>query len=192
MNAYALIGVAIAALVYVPLFIGVWQKKVQQNFATFFLWGLLDAIAAGSILMKGGNFLLPAIYTLLSVTVLIAIMRSKTFKWGLVEWITLSLVFVCMVIWAVAGPTEATIASTIALAIATIPQLKDMWEEPQKALIRSYVGFTLANGVSILGGKDWSIAERFYPTVSTIMTVLCVLVLLRAFMPDRKNPAYGT
>jgi hypothetical protein len=41
-----------------------------------------------------------------------------------------------------------------------------------------YIGFTVANGLSIAGGANWSIEERFYPGVCTATTAVFVIALL--------------
>lgn len=191
MNAYALTGAAIATLVYIPLTVQVWRKQLEQNFATFFLWGLLDAIAAGSIFLKGGNYVLPAMYVVLCGGVPIAILRSRTFVWTWVETMTALLVIGCIIVWAEAGDREATIASTIAVGIAGMPQLVDFWRKPFDGPVYSYVGFTFANGISILAGKNWSIEERFYPTFNTGLTILFVLTIVarRMWLTQRHQAA---
>jgi phosphoglycerol transferase MdoB-like AlkP superfamily enzyme len=182
MNTYALIGAVIAALAYAPLTYNVWRGKITQNFATYALWGSLDTIAAISIFLKDGNFVLPAIYTVLSFGIVVAILRTRTFSWSWLETLISFLVLACIVIWAFSGDRAATIASTIAVAVASIPQLVEFWKKPKEAPLWTYVAFTAANGVSILAGKNWSVEERFYPTVCTVATMLFVLIAARRYL----------
>ena len=77
------------------------------------------------------------------------------------------------------GRRAATIASSFAVAFASIPLLVDFWKKPKEAPIWTYVAFTVANGISILAGKDWSVKERFYPVVCTVLTALFVVVAAR-------------
>ncbi len=187
MNTYALIGAVIAVLAYIPLTVNVWQRKITQNFATYALWGALDTIAAATIFLTNGNFLLPAMYSILSFSVLVAILRARTFSWTWFETLTSALVIVCIIIWAVSGDRAATIASAIAVAIASIPQLVDFWKKPREAPLLTYVAFTAANGISILAGKDWSVEERFYPTVCTIATTLFIFAAARKWLPSHQQ-----
>lgn len=187
MNAYAILGATIAALVYIPLTIQVWRGTLVQNFATYFLWALLDVVAAGSIMLKGGNFLLPAVYVLCCAGVLVGILRTGTFKWTWLEWMISALVLICMIVWAFVGNREATIVSTVAVAFAGVPQLVDFWKKPREAPLLTYLGFTVANGISILAGNDWSIEERFYPTVCTILTIFFVAIAARRWLPQARQ-----
>jgi hypothetical protein len=182
MNTYALLGAVIAVLAYIPLTHGVWKGTITQNFATYALWGALDAIAAVSIVLKEGNFLLPAMYVLLSVGVAAGILRTRTFSWTWLETLISGLVVLCIIIWATSGDRAATIASSLAVVIASIPQFVEFWKKPKEAPMWTYAAFTLANGVSILAGKDWSVEERFYPTVCTIATALFVLTAARRYL----------
>lgn len=182
MNIYALVGAVIAALAYIPLTFGVWKGKITQNFATYALWGALDTIAAGSIILKGGNFLLPAMYVILSIGVAAGILRTRTFSWTWLESLISGLVLVCVIVWAFSGDRAATVASSLAVAIASIPQFVEFWKKPRQAPMWTYVAFTAANSISILAGKDWSIEERFYPAVCTIATILFVIAAARRYL----------
>jgi hypothetical protein len=51
-------------------------------------------------------------------------------------------------------------------------------ETLMQAPVLEYIGFTVANGLSIAGGANWSIEERFYPGVCTATTAVFVIALL--------------
>jgi hypothetical protein len=187
MNACAILGAVVAVLVYIPLTINAWQGTVKLNFVTFLLWGLLDAIAAVSIALEGGNYLLPAIYVLCCFAILVAILHGGTFKWTWVETMTAILVVVCIIVWKTSGSTGATIASSLAVAVAGLPQLVDVWKNPRELPLWAYAGFTLANGASIFAGADWSIKERFYATTCTALTVVFLAVACRRWLPGYRE-----
>ena len=183
MNAYALLGAAFAVLAYIPLTTKVWKKILKQNFATYLLWGLLDVVAAGSIWMKGGNFLLPAIYVGLCCSVLAGILRTRTFSWGRDETITTAFVVLSIIVWILVSDEMATIVSTLGCVAAGYPQLKDLWKNPRGAPVLEYLGFTLANGLSTVAGHNWSIQERFYPAVCTGLVIVFVILGARKWSP---------
>lgn len=184
MNAYALAGAFVALVMYIPLTVLVWRKKLTQNFATYFLWGLLDAVAAGSLWMQKGNFLLPAVYTIACSIVLVAILRTRTFAWSWRETATSLFVVASIAVWFCVDSKTATIVSTIGCVAAGLPQLYDIWKDPRSAPIFTYAGFTVANGLSVLAGRDWSIQERFYSTTSTALTLIFILVSARKWLPQ--------
>lgn len=179
MNPLALAGALLALAMYLPLCISMLKAGVKQNLATFLLWGILDAIAAGSSFLEGGNYMLPTFYVLGCISVIACIVRIGNIQWTLVEWLCSALVVICIVVWSFLGNEPAIVVSTIALAIAGLPQLWDTWRRPHEAAPLIYLGFTVANGLTVLAGKDWTIAERFYPSVCTVLTTLFVLFAAR-------------
>ncbi|MEK7100929.1 MAG: hypothetical protein AAB921_02405 [Patescibacteria group bacterium] len=184
MNAFAIAGALVAVGMYIPLTVNVWNKKLEQNFATFLLWGLLDSIAAGAIFFDGGNFLLPLIYAVLCFGVLIAILRARTFSWSWRESVASAFVIISIVAWFFVSNELATILSTAGLTVASLPQLYDFWKKPQNMPLLTYAGFTAANGLSTIAGADWSIQERLYPASSMIVTIVFVLVGCRKWLPQ--------
>jgi hypothetical protein len=184
MNAYAITGAATAVLVYISLTAKVLGKSVIQNFATYFLWGLLDIIAAIAIGMDHGNFLLPAIYALLSIGVCIVILHTGTFKWSRDETITSAFVFASIIVWFFMNGKMATIVSTTGVVVACWPQLKDLWKNPREAPVFEYMGFAVANALSTMAGHTWSIQERFYGAACTAAAVVIVLVGARKWLPQ--------
>ena len=178
MNIYVLGGAAMAFISYIPLTIAVWRKTLKQNFATYALWGLLDTIAAGSIMLKGGNFLLPAMYVACCFGILIGILRTRTFSWGKLETLISVLVVISIGVWMLVGDREATIVSSVGVGLAGLPQLVDFWKKPVGAPLLEYIGFSIANGLSLYGGADWSISERFYSSVCLALTLSFVLVIV--------------
>ncbi len=183
MNAFAISGAAVAVLMYIPLSVKVWRKALVQNFATYLLWGLLDIIAAGSILMQGGNFLLPVMYALLTIGVLVGILRTRTFTWSWRKIATFLFVVASIIVWFFVSNKAATIVSTLSVVAACVPQLYDIWKEPRDAPVFEYIGFTVANGLSTMAGNDWSVQERFYGASCTIATLLFVYFGARKWLP---------
>lgn len=190
MNAFALMGAAIAALAYLPLIIGTWRKQTELNFGTYLLWSALNAITTLPTVLAGGNYLLSAIYLACSLAVLAGIIKTGGFKWTRVETATTWLVLVCLLIWALGGGRAAIVASTLGVVLASIPQLVDFWKQPSTVPVKVFVLFTIANGLSIFGGNAWTIEERFYSTSCTILTLGFVLVAARKWLPGlRQQPA---
>jgi hypothetical protein len=190
MNAFlAILGAAIAALMYVRLTIQV-LRGLEQNFATYALWGVLDAVAAGSLWMQSGNFLLPAVYVVSCCAVLYAILRARTFTWGWRETATSFFVIASIIVWLFVSNEMATVVSTAGVVAAGLPQLYDIWKKPREAPVFAYVGFAVANMLSTLAGHDWSVQERLYGGACTILTIVLVIIGARKWLPAyRVQPA---
>ena len=184
MNALTLAGSALALLTYFPLWKQIRSGSVKQNLLTWALWSTLDAVIAGTIIVQKGSFLLPVVYALGgSMTVFfIARSRSKA-RWTWFESMVSFLVLASMVIWYVSGSKVATVASTVAMLIAGIPQIADAWKKPKDMPLMAYSSYFVANCLSTAGGKNWSIEERFYPVSAGAFCLLIpVLAAWRVFV----------
>lgn len=188
MNTFAVLGAVVAALMYIPLTWAVWNKTLKQNFATYALWGLLDAVAAASLFVQGGNWLLPAVYVVACSAVLVAILRTRTFFWTWRETATSAFVVASIFVWFFVDEKWATIISTLGVVAAGLPQLDDLRKNPRGAPVLTYVGFTVANALSTMAGHDWSVQERLYGGACTILTIVFVLVGCRKWLPKFREP----
>jgi hypothetical protein len=182
-------GCILTLCLYFPLLKGILTDKVEQSFATWSLWVALDIIALASIIVQKGNFGFLVLYIAGGSTMVIALVMKRQFKWTKFESFALFLVFICLGIWYVSGPKMATIASTLAVVIAGIPQFKDSWIKPDKMTGLTYAGYVLANGLFFFAGKDWSIKERFYAGCCMVLAAaIASVALLRK--PKLKKTKY--
>jgi hypothetical protein len=170
-------GGLLALLLYVPL-IRIVLKGGEQSFATWLLWVLLDAIAMVSTILEKGNSLLLIFYVIGGSTVTVLLLYKKLFKWTWFEWLILTLVIICLVVWKAGGSGTAIVASSLAVFIAGVPQIVELWQKPSKEIGCVYLGYAVAALLSLLGGQGWTIEERFYPGVCA---VLCCLISLASF-----------
>lgn len=186
MHILATVSAVLALALYIPLCWQIWTGKVNQSLATFILWGLLDGIAAVAAYREGGNWFLPAFYTIGCLAVIACLLKARSIVWGMLETIISVMVLICIVAWIKTGNDTAIVISSLALAIASSPQLVDAWKAPAKVPLLTYVGFTVANVLATLAGKDWSIAERFYPGIAALTTLAFVALAARKwFVPKQ-------
>jgi hypothetical protein len=189
MNWYVKLSVILALALYLPLSWQILKKEVEQNMLTFLLWGTLDAVAALSIIRQGGNWYLPAAYVGGCIIVVSSlIVANVPMRWTRFETAIAMLFGICLVGWVVSGPRMATILSTSGVLIATGPQLRDTYKDPSKQPVMIYLGFTVANILSTLGGSSWSIEERLYPAACT---VLCLVVAMLAMRKPHQGFSMG-
>lgn len=186
MNLLAKSAAILAILIYVPTSYQVWRGQMKLNLATFLLWGALDAIAAGSMFVKGGNWSLPAAYVAGVALVIVAMLKARTFTWNKLETITSILVGVSIIVWLTAGPVMATLVSSCSMAIATIPQIWDTVRKPQECTLWVWFAYLIVNIMSTMAGKDWSVSERFYPTTCAVLTGIIFLLGLRKLFRDTR------
>lgn len=176
MNALILAGSLIAILAYFPLWNQIGKSKVEQNLLTHSLWAVLDLVAAATIIVQDGNSLLLIVYFICSTITALFIVKSKgRMVWTRFESFVVSMTIASMIVWYSSGSKMATVASTIALIAAGIPQLVDAWKKPHIMPLLVFCAFLTANLLSTAGGADWSIKERFYPASSASYCFLLVV-----------------
>ncbi|HXF09977.1 MAG TPA: hypothetical protein VN625_04270 [Desulfuromonadaceae bacterium] len=167
-------------LLFVPLVVQTNKDGAAgQSFSTWFLWAIMDSTLAVSTLVKHGNFLLPMGFACGSVFMTGLLISKKRFGWGWIDTTIATMVVGCLVGWYLGGARTAIVCTTIATSLATIPGLIEMWKSPQRIVGNIWGGYTLANGLSLLGGSAWSIEERFTPAIFTGLSLLMYLASLR-------------
>jgi hypothetical protein len=170
------LSLAVALVSYGILIDGLLNSGVKQSFATWMLWTALDVIAMASTFFKDGNAALLIIYCSAGAFISTLLLVKKQFYWSAFEWIVTGLVLLCLVVWGMSGHTMATIVSTLALGIASVPQFRDAWRAPESSPPKIWVGFTLANLLSFIGGAGWTIEDRFYYGFCTILCLALVVL----------------
>ena len=173
------VGIAIAAYLYRILIRGVLNGDIKQSLATWGLWGVLDCITLASIIVQHGNWLVLAFYVIGSLAVCGALAYTKQFGWTWFETGVVGLVLVCVTVWYFGGAMLATVAGTLAIATATLPQLRDSYRMPDRGTVRLWVGFTIVNFLSLVASKSLAIQEVFYPAICVGLTFALVFVNLR-------------
>lgn len=182
MNTLVWAGSILALLTYFPLWKQIRNDEVKQNLLTWVLWGALDAVVAATIIVQGGNFLLPVVYAIGSLVTAYFIWKSRNkTTWTWFETMVALLTIASMIIWYLSGGKMATIVSTTAMLIAGGPQLIDAWKKPTEMPILAYSSFFVANCLSTAGGKSWAIEERFYPASAAIFCGLIAAFAARKF-----------
>ncbi len=185
MNTYNVLSLTLATILYLYLAYQIKKGCAEQNLATWISWGLLDTVAGISLFVQHGNWYLLSVYIAGCILIIICIIGSAKFTWGWVEIVCFALVVVSIVIWKLSSPAYATIISTTGVAIACYPQIKDAILRPKTAPADIYIGFVIVNALSTAAGKSWTIDERLYPGVCT---VLCILIVGPASRKYFNNP----
>lgn len=181
LSADDLAGIAgiICVVAYIPLAVGITKSSVEQSFAAFILWAMLDTIATITTLLEDGNFWLPFTYASGSTIIALLLVLKKQITWSRIETVTSILVVICLVIWFTAGERAGIIASSIAVVIASLPQMVDTFKKPQATPLVPYLIFLSANVLSFIAGRSWTIEERFYPGCAIFLCAVIVLLTRR-------------
>ncbi len=169
----------IGIIAYIILIVGILKTKMEQSFAAFLLWAMLDLIATITTILQDGNFWLPLSNVTGSAVITILLVIKKQVSWSRVETMTSVLVAICLLVWMIAGEKAGIIASSLAVVIASLPQMKETFDKPETTPASAYIVFLLGNLVSFFAGKAWTIEERFYPACSAFLCIVIVVFALR-------------
>lgn len=178
-----LVAGIISMVAYLPLISGIIQNKIEQSFAAFMLWAMIDAIAAVTTVIEEGNFWLPLGNALGSALVAALLMIKGKMAWSRIETMTSTLVIICLVTWYLSGERAGIILSSLAVLTASIPQIIDTFKRPWTTPVVPYIIFLCANIVSFMAGKSWAIEERFYAGCSIMLCVVIILFAVRKVSP---------
>lgn len=170
---------AIGMVAYAVVAIGLLKSDVQQSFAAFLLWSMLDFIATVTTLWQGGNYWLPLANASGSLMITLLLLAKKQAHWSYIETLTSMLVAACLAIWWLAGERSGIVASSLAVVIASIPQMADTYRNPGATPLAAYLIFLASNVVSLLGGKAWTIEERFYAACSVFLCLIIIIFAMR-------------
>lgn len=170
---------AIGIVAYVLLIIALLHTKTEQSFAAFLLWALLDLIAAVTTILADGNYGMALANAIGSTVITVLLIIKKQVSWSWVESMTATLVVICLIVWYAAGEKAGIIASSLAVVIASVPQMVDTYKKPEATPTLIYLVFLTAYIVSLIAGKAWTIEERFYPCCSIFLSVVIVIFSVR-------------
>lgn len=174
-----LLAGVIGVLCYVPLIIGILRSTIEQSFVAFALWALLDIIATLTSILADGNYWLPLSNALGASIVALLLATKKQVKWTWVETSTAILVIICLVLWSTLGENAGIVASSLAVVVASIPQMVDTYKKPNTTPTLVYLAFLFANILSFLAGKSWTIEERFYSACAIFLCLVISIFSLR-------------
>lgn len=174
-----LISGIIGVIAYVLLIAALLRSATEQSFAAFLLWALLDLIATITTILAGGNYWLALANAIGSTVITLVLIYKKQVAWSWVESLTAVLVVVCLFVWYVSGEHAGIIASSLAVVIASIPQMVDTYRKPAATPVMVYITFLTANVVALIGGKAWTIEERFYACCGIFLCSVIVVFSLR-------------
>lgn len=164
---------------YLLLIIGLMKTKAEQSFAAFLLWAMLDFIATITSVLSDGNYWLPLSNAIGSSIITVLLIIKKQVSWSRIETMTTVLVIICLGVWYAAGERAGIIASSLAVLMASIPQMAETYKKPDATPAGAYIVFLIANLVSFVAGRSWMIEERFYAGCSVFLCFVIVILALR-------------
>ena len=178
MNVFTIASFVLSLCLFIPQCVQI-LGGMTQNFATWLLWLAINVVATGTLIVQHGNYLPSAAISAGDVFVCLCILKSWDFYWTRIETFASVLVSMCILTWIILGPRAGTIMSTSAYLIAGLPQIISTYRWPWYTSIPMWLSWFAVSGLSVLGGKIWSIAERLYPSAVSLYCLALSLVATR-------------
>lgn len=147
----------------------------KKSFASFLMWGVLNAIIAFSLYVQAGNWMPVVLYAVTSFLTSICICIKFGMAWRSEDTWIACIALTCMVTRFYVDARYVTIMTTAAVMLVGISQLQDISRNPDLQKSWPWIGFGAAHFCSILAGKEWSVPERLYPTACLLFSLLLIL-----------------
>jgi hypothetical protein len=145
------------------------------SLTTFGLWAALAWISGFTMLKQGANPAVPMVYGVGATATTIVLLFKGRYDLTLQNAIIAALVVTCIVLWKTKGARWALVLSVAAAVFAAVPFIVMTWKAPAVSPIIPSSGFLLANILSFVSAKAWTLEDRLYSGVNIIVCSLLVI-----------------
>lgn len=145
------------------------------SLTTFGLWASLAGITSITMLKQGANPAVPATYGLGAATTAFILLTKGKYNWADFDTVVAIMVVLCVVLWLSSGEKPAFLLSVLAGLIAAVPFLLMTWKAPASSPIIPNTGFFIANLLSFVSAKKWTLQDRLYSGANTVLCAFLVL-----------------
>lgn len=164
-EAYVGLGVVLGIIPQFMVMWGIYKRTMKLSFSTYFIWFLLNLIITTASFLAHGNYALSLSFVLLNLLIALMVLATeRKIVFPTWERFIVLLCVVCMGVWYTTSGAYAVVAASLAVFIAGVPQFAVVYKHPKLTSTLVWLLATLAGLFAVLGGKEWSIVERFYPT----------------------------
>lgn len=180
-EALGILAVLIGLIGYIPYFTTIFSGKTKPHAFTWFVWGLLTAIAfGGQIAGNGGAGAWVTGFTaLVSFTICgLALVKGKR-DFPLADWLCLAGCMLALALWAFTkDPLAAIILITIIDMMAFIPTFRKSYHKPQSEPAFTYALSGLKFVFGIMALSSYSLVTILYPASLVLTNGLFVGMIL--------------
>ena len=170
------LSVIIGALAYLYMILTTVNGTGEGlSLSTFGLWSALAWITVFSTLKQGANPAIPMIYGLGATVTTVVLLIKGRYGWtGFDTAVAISFVG-CILLWLISGPRWALVLSVFSSVLTATPFIVMTWTNPQGSPIVANTGFFLANILSFVSAKAWTLEDRLYSGANIVVCGLLVL-----------------
>jgi len=175
---------------YTPLIIGLIKDAEDKShtFLTWFLYLTLDCIT----MFSGEKVRIDMDPMVFGFAIGSLIMSSILFyqkrfvKCTIIEFTTIILIIICVVVWKLAGSYFALIASITSESIVGIYLIIETYKYPKvKYNLAGYIGFIIISIISVILTKSWSITEVGFALCETILSFIILIPLSKKWWKEK-------
>ncbi len=178
---YAMI--VFALLAYLIIIYGIIWKGKEMNAVTWVLWLILDGVALYGTIQKGEDATLLWIFIAGTGAVALLLLLKRHWAFGWIEIGTCFLVVICLVAMYFGDADQIIWAGSIAIAVAGIPFIKDLFKPDIDADTKQMcVLFFLTTGLSV--------ARTAYLDQNMVFPVFCFIYWIFAMKMAYKEKLY--
>ncbi len=174
-------AVVVGFIGYVPYFTTILSGKTKPHAFTWFVWGLLTAIAFGGQIVGGGGAgtWVTGFTAIISFVIFgLALFRGKR-DFPLADWLCLSGCLLALLVWFLTdSPLGAIVLITLIDLLAFVPTFRKTYRSPESEPAATYVLSAIKFVFGIAALQSFSVLTVLYPASLVLTNGLFVVMLL--------------
>ncbi len=179
---FGIIGGIFSIIALIPYIVGILQKRVKPNRASWIIWNVTNLILLASYFSVGARptIFLPIIYLINTLTVLILSYHYGFSSWSRLDYISLTISGISLVIWILTeNPLLALLMNLVMDAVAYLPTIKKSYLEPLSESNTAWLLFFLGSFFNLFAINSMSFGIMIYPIFNIVTNGILVTVLFR-------------
>lgn len=175
------VAVVLTFIGYVPYIRDTVRGKTKPHIYTWFIWGLVTAIAFGLQISDNAG---PGAFTTLAAAIVCFIIFGFGIRQGDHDITTSDTVFflsslVALALWLFAKqPVLSVILVSVIDMLGFIPTIRKSWKKPHEETLISYATNTFRFGLAILALQNYTLITMLYPITWIIANGLFTIFLI--------------
>lgn len=171
-----------AIIGYLLIISGILYRKETSNFATWFLWTILDIIVLVGLHRSGSDTTLVWAFTIGTGITTLCLLAKKQIAWTKTETYTVILTSLCIVISFVATPFIGVIAGSIAVFVAGLPYFDFLVRNKIKVYaLTANLCFFVCSAISLLLVKNGPTTGIIFPATCTLYWLIGTYLSMKSY-----------
>jgi hypothetical protein len=175
------LGVIIGFVGYYPYFRDIFRGTTKPHVFTWFIWGLINAIACAAQIVSGGGWgaLVTGFVSFLCLSIAaLALFRGEK-RITVTDWICFITALFGIALWiGTKDPLIAVVIVTIADTLAVIPTIRKAFHKPDEETAASYAIAVLRSLCGIIALNQFTLVNWLYPVATLISDATLTAMLL--------------